>query len=158
MLQKKIQSFPLQEPSVTNSQGGHLYLLATKLIFCPVMSLLPLFIQNVKHYFQQVNKEIKKRIRSAGYRIGSLVTCARTHAAQCKNVYHWTLTLICVNSKEAICLLTKVECKGRKTYKIITLDSGNDRKIKNYCWLDTSLLISQKSIAEVYAAETTKWL
>ena len=26
--------------------------------------------------------------QSAGYRIGSLVTCARTHAAQCKNVYH----------------------------------------------------------------------
>ena len=118
----------------------------------------PLIHTKRKTLFSTSKQRNKKRIRCAGYRIGSLVTCARTHAAQCKNVYHWTLTLICINSKEAICLLTKVACKGRKTYKIITLDSGNERKIKNYCWLDTSLLISQKSIAEVYGAETTKWL
>lgn len=151
MLQKKSQSFPSQEPSVTNFQGGDLYLLATDVT-------TPLIHSKRKTLFSTSKQRNKKRIRSAGYRIGSLVSRARTHAVQCKNVYHWTLTPISINSKEAICLLTKVACKERKTYKIITLDSGNDRKIKNYCWLDTSLLISQKSIAEVYAAETKKWL
>lgn len=118
----------------------------------------PLSHSKCKTLFSTRKQRNKKRIRSAGYRISLLVTHAMTHAAQCKNVYHLTLSPICVNSKEAIWLLAKVASKGRKTYKIITPDSGNDRKIKNYCWLDTSLLISQKSIAEVYAAETTKWL
>lgn len=156
MLQKKIQRFPLQEPSVTNSQGGHLYLLATK--YSVQWCHYSLIHSKCKTLFSRSKQWNKKRIRSAGYRIGSLVTRAITHAAQCKNVCHSTLSPICVNSKEAIWLLTKVVSKGRKTYKIITPDSGNDRKIKNYCWLDTSLLISQKSIAEVYAAETIKRL
>ena len=115
----------------------------------------PLSHSKCKTLFSTSKQRNKKRIRSAGYRVGLLVTRAITHAAQCKNVYHSTLSPICINSKEAIWLLTKVASKGRKLIKSLH-QTGNDRKIKNYCWLDTSLLISQKSIAEVYAAETTK--
>ena len=81
MLQKKSQSFPSQEPSVTNFQGGDLYLLATDVT-------TPLIHSKRKTLFSTSKQRNKKRIRSAGYRIGSLVSRARTHAVQCKNVYH----------------------------------------------------------------------
>ena len=78
----------------------------------------PLSHSKCKTLFSTSKQRNKKRIRSAGYRIGLLVTRAITHAAQCKNVPFNTFSNL-RKFKRGHLVINK-GCKQRKkTYKIV---------------------------------------